>query len=133
VNSSAEKVLTIITLVSIPTVMYGGFSLLRLLAPERLNEFQVRFFRAGHAHAGVLLVLTLAALDVAGRFGVSSGLTWIFGILLLVGASAQGGGMFIHMGVGSPGKWSWGNTVTSIGALVLVAGIVVLIYGVAVS
>ena len=47
------QVFTAITLISLPTVMFGGFSLLRLLVARRLTEFQVAYFRAGHAHAGV--------------------------------------------------------------------------------
>ena len=58
------QVFTAIALISLPTVMFGGFSLLRLLVARRLNEFQVAYFRAGHAHAGVLLVLTLVVLDL---------------------------------------------------------------------
>lgn len=129
--TTAQKVLTLITLISIPTVMYGGYSLLRLRAASRLTEFQAAFFRAGHAHAGVLLVLTLAALAIAGQFGVSEPLTWAVGALLLTGTLAQSGGMFLHMGVGRPGAWSWGNTVTTVGAALLTAGLVALVVGVA--
>jgi hypothetical protein len=129
-NGTATTVLTAITLISIPTVMFGGFSLLRLRAAGRLSEHQATFFRAGHAHAGVLLVLTLAALDVAARFDLSEGLTWTAGVLLLVGTLAQSGGMFIHMGIGRPGEWSWGNTVTTLGAVLLAAGLLSLAVGV---
>ncbi|GLI01442.1 hypothetical protein [Phytohabitans aurantiacus] len=129
-NGTATTVLTAITLISIPTVMFGGFSLLRLRAAGRLSDYQAAFFRAGHAHAGVLLVLTLAALDVAARFDLSEGLTWAAGLLLLVGTLAQSGGMFIHMGIGRPGKWSWGNTVTTIGGVLLAAGLLSLAVGV---
>lgn len=128
--STADKVLTAITLISIPTVMFGGYSLLRLRAANRLNEFQAAFFRAGHAHAGVLLVMTLAALATAARFGVSDALTWTFGFLLLLGALAQPGGMFVHMAIGKPGQWSWGNTLSSVGAILLAAGLLALAYGV---
>lgn len=128
--STADRVLTVITLISIPTVMFGGFSLLRLLGAQRLTEFQARYFRAGHAHAGVLLVMTLAALSVAARFGLSEPLTWTVGVLLLAGTLAQSGGMFLHMGLGRPGRWSFGNTVTSLGAGLLASGMVALIYGV---
>jgi hypothetical protein len=128
--TTADKVLVTITLISLPTVMFGGFSLLRLLPAGKLSDFQITYFRAGHAHAGVLLVATLVALDTGSRFGISEGLTWAVGVLLLVGTIAQSGGMFIHMGVGRPGAWSWGNTVTSVGAVVLAAGFVCLIVGV---
>jgi hypothetical protein len=53
-------------LVVFPTVMYGGFSLLMyLIRPDSgymQNPLRQNLFRAGHAHAGVLLVLSLVAL-----------------------------------------------------------------------
>nr|MDT0660102.1 hypothetical protein [Micromonospora sp. DSM 115978] len=130
-NGTADQVLTVIALVSIPTVMFGGYSLLRLLGTDRLNDFQKTFFRAGHAHAGTLLVMCLAALDVAGRAGLGEGVTWTVGGLLLGGTLVQSGGMFIHLGVGRPGRWSWGNTVSSVGAVALAAGLLLLAYAVA--
>jgi hypothetical protein len=129
----AETVLTVIVLIALPTVMYGGYSLLGLQASGGLTEFQNTYFRAGHAHAGVLLVMTLAALNVSGRFGLPDNLIWAFGILLIVGALAQSGGMFLHMAFGAPGEWSVGNNVTTVGALVLLAGFVTLIYGIVTS
>jgi len=128
--TTADKVLTAITVISIPTVMFGGFSLLRLRSAKRLTEFQAAFFRAGHAHAGVLLVMTLASLGVAARLSLSQPLTWVVGTLLLAGSLAQSGGMFIHMGIGRPDQWSWGNTVTTLGAVLLAVGLGILAYGV---
>jgi hypothetical protein len=55
-----------ILLVVLPTVLYGGFSLLMfLIHPESGymdNPLRQNLFRAGHAHAGVLLILSLVAL-----------------------------------------------------------------------
>lgn len=60
-------------LVSIVAVEYGGIFVLGIHRKKRdFTDFQLAFFRAGHAHAGVLLVLSLVALlyldslDVAG-------------------------------------------------------------------
>lgn len=54
------KVLPIISLGSLVTVEYGGWALLSFLtAREGLTDPQKSFFRAGHAHAGVLLILSL--------------------------------------------------------------------------
>jgi hypothetical protein len=39
--------------------------------------------------------------------------------LLVAGVLAQSGGMFVHMGIGKPGQWSPGNTLTSVGAVLL--------------
>ena len=93
----AETVLTVITLIALPTVMYGGYSLLGLQGAGTLTEFQTTYFRAGHAHAGTLLIMTLAALNTAGRFNLPDNLIWPGGILLIVGTLAQSGGMFLHM------------------------------------
>jgi hypothetical protein len=55
-----------ILLIVLPTVMYGGVSLLMLLmdrTPGYMdNPLRQNLFRAGHAHAGVWLVLALVAL-----------------------------------------------------------------------
>ena len=54
-----------ILLVVFPTVIFGGVSLLRMLIDDpdyQANELRQDLWRAGHAHAGVLLVLSLVAL-----------------------------------------------------------------------
>ncbi len=53
-----------IILVTIPTIQYGGYFLLTLLSGKKklpLTDFQKSMFRAGHAHAGVLVILSLIA------------------------------------------------------------------------
>ncbi len=125
------KLFTVIVLVALPTVMYGGFSLLQLGIRGSLNEFQMTYFRAGHAHAGVLLVLSLAALDVLARTDLGGGAVWTVCLLLAIGTIAQSGGMFLHIAVGRPGKWSAGNWVTTAGAGCLAAALLTLAYGVA--
>src|SRR6266511_1841144 len=55
-----------ILLVIFPTVIYGGVSLLRLLIDQQSgyiqNPLRENLWRAGHAHAGVLLILSLVVL-----------------------------------------------------------------------
>jgi len=131
--SDPIRLFTAIALISLPTVMFGGYSLLHLSQGEKLNEFQLRYFRAGHAHAGVLLVMTLAVLDILGRIGLGSGQEWAICLLLLVGVLAQSGGMFVHMSVGRPGAWSPGNTLTVVGAVLLATALLWSAYGVIVS
>jgi hypothetical protein len=61
-----SRTLAGILLVILPTVMIGGASLLRFLitrAPGYMdNPIRQDLFRAGHAHAGVYLVLALVLL-----------------------------------------------------------------------
>jgi hypothetical protein len=129
--SDPIRLFTVIALVSVPTVMFGGFSLLRLLPTGKLTAFQIRNFRVGHAHAGVLLVLVLILLPHLAGTDLSSGVRWLVCLLLLVGVLAQSGGFFLHMAIGREGAWSAGNTVTAIGAILLTAAILTIAYGVA--
>src|ERR1700758_2649734 len=70
-----------ILLVILPTVLYGGFSLLVwLIHPESgymQNPLRQNLFRAGHAHAGVLLVLSLIALRYVDEANLSPRWKWI--------------------------------------------------------
>ncbi|HEY8131581.1 MAG TPA: hypothetical protein VII12_06785 [Thermoanaerobaculia bacterium] len=63
--SRESRVTAGILLVILPTVMIGGVSILTLLigTPEYMaNKLRQDLWRAGHAHAGVFLILSLIAL-----------------------------------------------------------------------
>lgn len=54
-----------ILLIALPTVIFGGVTVLTLLIRDpryRQNPLRQQLWRAGHAHAGVLLILSLVAL-----------------------------------------------------------------------
>ena len=71
-----SRLFPIIVLLSLVTVEYGGWALLGFLARHgTLGDFRERFFAAGHAHAGVLLVLSLAYFVYLGRAGYRAGVT----------------------------------------------------------
>jgi hypothetical protein len=123
------RLFAIISLVSLPTVMFGGLSLRRLLeSSPGLTEFQRTYFRAGHAHAGVLLVLSLIYYDFFDRTTASDGLRWVAYIILAAGILAQSGGFFLHMATGEPNRPSVGTLVSTIGALLLATAVVILVY-----
>lgn len=125
------RLFTVIALVSLPTVMFGGYSLLRLMKDRKLTPHQLTYFRAGHAHAGVLLVLALVSLVLLSGTDLSTGMRWLVCLLLLLGILAQSGGMFLHAFAGQEGVWSRGNTVSTVGAVSLAAALLVLAVGVA--
>lgn len=68
-------------LVVLPTVLYGGLFLLSQLVDDRsgymANPLRQNLFRAGHAHAGVLLLLSLIALRFVDEANLSSIWKWI--------------------------------------------------------
>ena len=63
-----------ILLVLLPTVIFGGVSILGLLINDpryMQNALRQDLWRAGHAHAGVLLVLSLVALQYVDEANLS--------------------------------------------------------------
>ncbi len=122
------QLFTVIALVSLPTVMYGGYALMGVLRDRKLTEHQRAMFRAGHAHAGVLLILALVALQILSRTTLSDPTLWITCFLLLFGILAQSGGFFLHL---LPNRGRLGGRVTSAGAVLLAAGTLLTAYGVA--
>jgi hypothetical protein len=66
-----------VLLILMPAVVYGGVSILSLLIGDPTyaqNELRQDLRRAGHAHAGVLLVLSLVTLRYADEAALPEGL-----------------------------------------------------------
>ena len=74
------RVLPIVAVRSLMAVEYGGWALLTFISGrEGLADWQQGFFRAGHAHAGVLLLLSLVYVLYLPRADFSNGLDWVVG------------------------------------------------------
>ena len=75
--SQQSMTLAGILLLALVTVESGGLYLLKIVrGREEVTPFQEKFARAGHAHAGVLLLLALLVqpyVDAAGLDGASAG------------------------------------------------------------
>jgi hypothetical protein len=128
-----DSLFLIITWIALPTVMYGGYALLGLLTRGGLSPFKQTFFRAGHAHAGVLLLLALLYHYYMEQTTLNASIKLIAGLVLIVGILAQFGGFFLHMAIGQPDKRSAGTTITSAGAVLLVVAVLILVYGILVT
>jgi hypothetical protein len=69
-----------ILIIIIPTVIYGGVSLLNFLINDPAymqNPLRQNLFRAGHAHAGVMLILSLVALLYIDEANLSKRWKWV--------------------------------------------------------
>jgi len=68
-------------LLTVPTIIYGGYFLLNVLSGQQehlqLTDFQKSMFRAGHAHAGVLVILALLIQLFADHATLSYAWKWI--------------------------------------------------------
>ncbi len=122
-----NRVLPAFSVLSLIGVEYGGWALLGFLTGRgQLGQFREQFFRAGHAHAGVLLVLSLVYYLYLDRADFSETSQWVFGILLGVGVLAQSGGFFLHLGVGKPNETSIGTKITRTGAVLIAIALIAL-------
>ena len=76
--SDASRILAGILLLSLVTVESGGALLLRILrGSQPATPLQQSFFRAGHAHAGVLVILSLVIQLYVDSTDMSDGFTWL--------------------------------------------------------
>ena len=72
--SDETRVLAGILLLALVTVETGGMYLVKLVrGAEEATPFQLGFARAGHAHAGVLVILTLVGLLLVDQADLSNG------------------------------------------------------------
>lgn len=76
--SDATRIMIGVILITVPTVQFGGYFLLTQMGRGTAikSELQRAYYRAGHAHAGVLILLALIAQLVVEASSLSSGLQW---------------------------------------------------------
>ena len=101
--SREAKLVSGITLLAVPTIMYGGLTLLGILtdgvagsAPGELalDDTQWALWRAGHAHAGVWVIFSLVIQVVLDATRLSPAMKWLARINAPVAAIAVSGGFF---------------------------------------
>src|SRR5215471_6704666 len=84
--SRDARVMSGITILIVPTIMYGGWTLLGILTQGnvgsgagnlRLDPTQWALWRAGHAHAGVWTILSVLMQILLDSTRLSIALTWL--------------------------------------------------------
>jgi hypothetical protein len=78
--SPQSRLVAGIVLIVVPTVEIGGASILSLLIADPAyaqNDLRQDLWRAGHAHAGVWLVLSLVVLRYVDEATLSEGMRWV--------------------------------------------------------
>ncbi|MFD4179966.1 hypothetical protein [Rhodococcus sp. NPDC058514] len=124
-----DPILTIIvgvTLLTVVGIAFGGTFMLRIVSGKQgANALQKTMFRAGHAHAGVLVTLGLVVALLTQAAGVSPGWSAAGSILVLSSAIFVPAGFFLSVIGADPARPnSWIRSVW-IGFGVLVAGLIV--------
>lgn len=78
--SRESRILAGVVLITYPTVILGGMSLLSMLVfteDYAANPLRQDLWRAGHAHAGVLLVLSLVVLRYVDEAALTIAWKWV--------------------------------------------------------
>jgi hypothetical protein len=127
--SRESKIMAGLLLIILPTVMFGGVSLLSLLIGDpsyRANALRQDLWRAGHAHAGVFLLLSLVALRYVDEANLSDALKWL--VRLAIPAAAIFIPAAFFLSVLSPAATEPNGFIylAYVGALSLAAGVLTL-------
>jgi hypothetical protein len=95
------RLLSGIILITVPTIQYGGYFLLTSLIHKSSgymdNPLRQNFFRAGHAHAGVIVILSLVCQMLADAAVLPSPLVWFVRIGVPLSAILISAGFFFSM------------------------------------
>src|SRR6266702_8327777 len=88
-----------LSLILIPTIVYGGLTVLgvvtnRLMGspgPTNLSPMQIAYYRAGHAHAGVLTLLAMLLQIAVDYAAIPSFLVWPVRVGAIAASLVSGG------------------------------------------
>jgi hypothetical protein len=124
-----SRLLAGILLIVLPTVMIGGVSILSLLIGDPSyaeNPLRQDLWRAGHAHAGVWLILALVALRYVDEANLSDTMKWLVRGSIPIAAILVPSAFFIS--VLSPHATTPSAVIllAYVGAVLLAVGVVVL-------
>lgn len=117
------KVISGIILITVPSIQYGGYFLLTSLMNKNSgymdNPLRQNFFRAGHAHAGVIVILSLICQILADSAALPNPLLWCVRIGVPLAAILISAGFFFSMLPPTATQPSGAVSLIYVGAVVL--------------
>ncbi|NEA36413.1 hypothetical protein [Streptomyces sp. SID13031] len=125
--SDASRIIAGAILLTIVTIQFGGWFLTKIVRGDiPMTEFQKSFARAGHGHAGVLVILGLVGLLYVDQTGLNGFFLWLGRLGIPVAAILMSGGFFASSAGKDrtkPNQFIW---ILGLGALSLAAGVITL-------
>jgi len=119
-----------IILITVPTIQYGGYFLLTSLMNKGSgymeNPLRQNFFRAGHAHAGVIVILSLVCQMLADAAVLPTPMLWFVRIGVPLSAILISAGFFFSVLPATATQASGAVALIYAGAVILAAGVVTL-------
>jgi len=133
--TAASRYIAGIALLTIVGIEFGGWFMSQIVRGKvPMTDFQKAFARAGHAHAGVLVTLSLVTLVLADAAGLDGAWGWVARLGVPASAALISAGFFFSsMGSGAatkPNRLIW---LVWLGALSLGVGVVTLGIGLLVA
>jgi hypothetical protein len=114
------------TIISVVTIAFGGTFMLRVVTgTHEANGLQKSFFRAGHAHAGVLVLLGLLLAVLGNAVGASSAWANAGAITVLTAAIVMPAGFFLSVLGHNPTRPNRMIASVWLGATLLVTGVLI--------
>jgi len=117
-----------IILITVPTIQYGGYFLLTSLMNKSScymeNPLRQNFFRAGHAHAGVIVILSLVCQILADAAVLPTPLLWFVRIGVPLAAILISAGFFFSVLPPTATQASGAVSLIYIGAVILAFSVV---------
>lgn len=119
-----SRIIAGVVLLTIVTIEFGGWFLTRIVrGAVPMTEFQKSFARAGHAHAGVLVILGLVGLLYVDSTSLTGVFLWLGRLGVPIAAILMSAGFFVSSAgknVTKPNALIW---LLWIGAAFLAAGV----------
>ena len=128
--SNAARWVSGVILMTVPTIVYGGYFLLTSLIDPKSgymdNPLRQNFFRAGHAHAGVIVILSLVCQILADSATLPEPLQWFVRFAVPVAAILLSAGFFFSVLSPSATRPNGAVYLIYAGAALLVSGVLTL-------
>ena len=127
------RVMSGIVLIVIPTIQYGGYFLLTQLMDATSgymdNPLRQNFFRAGHAHAGVIVLLSLISQLLADSAILPQRVLWFVRIGVPLSAVLISAGFFFSAATPTATHPNNAIFLVYLGAVLLAAAVLTLAIG----
>jgi hypothetical protein len=125
--TDAARITAGIVLLTVVTIESGGAFMVRVVTGRvAATDFQTSFFRAGHAHAGILVILGLLCLLLTEATALGGFARWLASTGVLVAAILMPAGFFFSaMGTGRT-RPNRAVVLLPLGGVAIAAGVVTL-------
>jgi hypothetical protein len=122
------KLMSGLTLIVVPTIQYGGYFLLTSLINKNSgymdNPLRQNFFRAGHAHAGVIVLFSLVCQMLADSATLPISFHWFVRVGVPLAAILISGGFFFSVLPPTATQPNGAVSLIYLGAVVLAVAVV---------